>query len=191
MRKLIISCGLSGVGKSCFFEKVLPELKNTVYLVKDSLNDGMFIDDDGFVNDFKKPESEFYNKHIKMQTYNALFMIARDNLKIGNNVIIDGYFINKINTSIMNKLLSHLEKVDHDLKYVYIYCSKEELKRRIENRNRKGAWGDWVKERHLKELDERYQKAIEVANSFPFHLKLNIEDNIDNSVFKFNELINQ
>ncbi len=169
---LIIGCGLAGTGKSEFLKKLASKYDNLVYLDKDTINNAFLLD-----RDFNPKRSyDFYKEHVKLQTYKAMFEIAKDNLLLDKSVILDGYFINKLKTPLFDKLLNTLSDIPYKLKLIYFYCDKETLWERLKERK---YWRDLDKLEDKVSFDNYYEKDIEYTNNLKFDLKINTEKDIN------------
>ncbi len=178
---LIIGCGLACSGKSTFFKELARRNKNLVYIDKDVINNS-FISEKNFSND--KNNSEFYDKNIKVQTYRAMFGLAKDNLILKKSVILDGYFADKLETPLFKELLEMLNGVDYKLITVKFYCTKDVLFKRMKNRN---FWRDYDKLLNKKSFDNYYDSDSKYLNSSKFDFVLNTEKTTEELIENFKE----
>jgi hypothetical protein len=98
---LVLSVGLAGVGKSSILRQVAKMLPGCSYLDKDVINQALLIG---------QPEgyfSEYYDKHVRRQTYEVMFGVAEDALRGGlcEVALLDGQFGDKLGESYIQEHL--------------------------------------------------------------------------------------
>ena len=102
-KKIILFFGVSGVGKT-HFSKALSEEIGATYLEKDIVSDALLPKGERYF-------SPYYDAYVKDQSYEVLYALARSNLAIGKNIIIDElcsvrilliYLDHEINSELLN-----------------------------------------------------------------------------------------
>lgn len=111
----IFVCGLPGVGKSTIAQKITIEL-SAVYLSTD--NEGYIL-----FGDKRKYNDEYYKK-----LYEHMHSLAQENLKYGNNVVIDGTFLA---TEIRRMFIDLLRPIAGDIWLIYITCEESVIAKRL------------------------------------------------------------
>lgn len=170
---LVISTGLAGVGKTTHLKALSAEIANSVYLDKDVINLALLQGQEYF--------SDHYNRYVRMQSYEVMLQLAKDNLKQNKVVILDGYFGDKLSLPLFKDYLSSL---DFTTKILYFHCSGDKQLERLQQRGDKrdkekleqGKFKPYRQKeinRHLAELIERQHITINTENTQD--LKKNIE----------------
>ena len=179
---LLIPCGLAGTGKSTFLKKISSLYDNFLYIDKDSINNAFILD----IESKKRKSMDFYDEHIKMQTYIAMFALAKDNLLLGKNIILDGYFIDKFSTPFMNELINSLNDVEYNLKTIYFYCNKDILKGILSTRS---YWRDSDKLESIETFESYIEEDTSKISNIKFNLELDTEKNIELLIKEFDEFL--
>lgn len=127
---LLLGCGLPAVGKTTIMRSLQRSTPGSLYLDKDTINIALL--SEGSHAYF----SDYYNRHVRNQTYAVMFHIAKDNLAGGCPlVIMDGQFGDKFTTSLVQQPLQDLcNAVDCQVRVVYCHCSKETQLARMRSR---------------------------------------------------------
>ena len=179
---LLLSYGLAGTGKSTFLKKVSSIYDNFLYIDKDSINNAFLLE----LSSKQRKSMDFYDEHIKLQTYVAMFALAKDNLLLGKNIILDGHFIDKLNTPFIDELISTLNGIDCNIKFVYFYCDKNVLRERIKNRR---YWRDSNKLESLEAFEDYIETDSAKINDFRFDLMLDTGKNIESLIKEFDDFL--
>ena len=179
---LIIGIGLAGTGKSIILKEVASKFVNLFYIDKDDIHNSFILDK----NLEKRENKEFYDKFIRLQGYKAMFEIAKQHLIIGKNVILDGYLIDKLNTSWFEQLLKNLEDTPHQKKFIYFYCDKDLIFDRLKKRN---YWRDKNKLKDKNSFFKYYEKDSKHVQDFNFDLKLDTSKNINDVTNEFIKVV--
>ena len=145
-----IFSGLPGVGKSTIAKMLSSSTKST-YIRIDTLEHCL--------------KKQFSTPIIK-QGYELAFKLARDNLEVGNNVVIDC-----CNTTAESRLLLNSLKLAHKTKTINIEITCEDLnehKHRVNTRcttntNRYPSWDEVTKREY--EIWDDYEKVLKIDNS--------------------------
>ncbi len=132
---LLVPFGLTGVGKSTILKEFCRKYK-WVYLNKDSINEILLreYNKEGSIIKSHKMFDTFYNKFVKVQSYFLVFRLAYDNLRLGNNVVVDAYFSNKVNTKLLTNLNRIVRRVKHHTIKVLFDAPKGVVLERIKRR---------------------------------------------------------
>lgn len=167
---LILAAGLAGVGKSTLLKELHKQIANSVYIDKDVINEAMIGDN--------PRAGDYYNQHVRFQSYEVMFNIAKDNLKKNNVVILDGMFGDKLTSDILAPILNSTE---FEVKIVYCSCDVNEHHKRMLQRNnpRDNDKKDCFHEYHAKEV----KKHGEHLHLFPKQVicidtKNNLQENV-------------
>jgi len=132
---LVIGAGMAAVGKSILL-KGLAKKHNFVYIDKDLLNISFLTDiyDGKVMNKKISLNSSFFNSKVKFQTYHAMFSLAESNLSQGLNVILDGYFSDKLHVEFIKERIDSISK-KFQVILIYFTCSNNVLFKRMKQRN--------------------------------------------------------
>ncbi len=132
---LLIGAGMAGVGKSTLL-KALAKKHNFVYIDKDLLNISFLTEISNGKIASKKSSltSYFFNNNVKFQTYHAMFSLAESNLSQGLNVILDGYFSDKLDIEFIKERIDSISK-NFQVILIYFTCSNDVLFKRMKHRN--------------------------------------------------------
>jgi hypothetical protein len=157
--RLILFAGHAGTGKTTLAKRAVPLLSQKFG------HDFFFLDKDTAYGAFSSHimglltgdpadrDSPTYLQHLRDQEYSGLLDITRENLEIGNHVILVGPFTREILTGKFFQPTS-LGMPEHTVSRVaWIDLSSEEAKRRIQKRNDKrdhwklANWETYMKRR--------------------------------------------
>lgn len=157
--RLILFAGHAGTGKSTLAKRAVPLLSQKFG------HDFFFLDKDTAYGAFSSHimglltgdpadrDSPTYLQHLRDQEYSGLLDITRENLEIGNHVILVGPFTREILAGKFFQPAS-LGMPEHTVyKVAWIDLSSEEAKRRIQKRNDKrdhwklANWETYMKRR--------------------------------------------
>lgn len=165
----VVSVGLPGVGKSTILKALNQKIANSVILDKDTISLSLL---QGY-----SYASDYYNKYVKIQSYELLLTLAKDNLKSDRVVFLDGFFGDKLRWPLVSSFFS---SEDFELKVLFFYCSFHVNKNRIEERR------DPRDEEKINNFNEYYanvfpahQKELEKVAHLPINTEQPISNNID------------
>lgn len=167
---LILSTGLAGVGKTTHLREIAQLIPNCVYIDKDLINEAFL--------GTHSMQSDYYNVHVKMQTYALMIKQALSQLSLGKVVIIDGGVGGKLTSVFKN----YLDTKEFTTKVIYFHCSGETQRERVIERNAardNDKKGDaFIPYRH-KHITEHLQELAQIA-----HLSVDTEDpaNLRNNI---------
>jgi len=137
---LLIINGVPGSGKTTLSEGVLKRIY-AAYIDKDSINNGFT----------EERESEFY-QFVKRGTYKAIDNLARINLELGNNVIIDATFAREVTQEgWMRRYEEMAEETGAVFRLIRCVAPEEVIKDRLEKRGyerdrwKVEDWGEFMK----------------------------------------------
>ncbi|MEM2121581.1 MAG: adenylyltransferase/cytidyltransferase family protein, partial [Candidatus Woesearchaeota archaeon] len=135
---VILPFGLPAVGKTAILKSFCKKY-SWFYIDKDLINTVLLnvYDEEGNLVEKHEMFDDFYNKFIKVQTYFLLFNLALDNLILNNNVVIDGYFMDKYKSKLFDRLINILRKKNFIIIKVYFKASKKTIFKRMLKRNLK------------------------------------------------------
>ncbi|NGX63954.1 MAG: hypothetical protein KR126chlam6_01377 [Candidatus Anoxychlamydiales bacterium] len=173
---LLISAGLSGIGKTTILKKLNSKLLNSFYISKNLLNESLLQEKTELPDRYNM---DYYKTYVAKQSYDIMIDLAIDNLKdINRVVILDGYFGDKIGKAMFKKLF-HLEDVN--VKIIFFQCSAETEMKRLAKR-------DEQRDREkLLNFDVYYNEHIkshyDTLNNFEY-LIVNTEEDIDENINK-------
>lgn len=183
--RLLLFSGHAGTGKTTLAKRALPLLSQR------SGHDFFFLDKDtaygafsshimGLLNgDPDDRDSPIYLQHLRDQEYSGLLDITRENLELGNQVLLVGPFTREIMSGKFFRPVELGLPADTVCRIAWIDLSTDEAKRRIEARN--DARDQWK----LAHWDEYMKRRVEP----PVHPALM---RMDNGVFdaaKFDALM--
>jgi hypothetical protein len=184
--RLILFAGHAGTGKTTLAKKALP------LIVERTGEDFFFLDKDTVYGAYsahvmelttKNPndrDSPYYLKNLRDWEYAGLIAIARENLRLGVNVILVGPFSTEIQSGrIFNPQELEVPSAS-SIKIAWIDLDENEAKRRMEKR------ADPRDEYKLKHWDQYTQRRVEP----PEHKVIQRFDNLHFDESKFEELIN-
>ncbi len=120
---LIISAGLAGTGKTAHLKYLSRKVSNSVYLGKDIIS--------SILLQGKPYFSDYYNQYVKMQSYEVMLALARDNLERDTLVILDGSFGDKLTSGLLK---NYLNSQDFVTKVIYFHCSGNKQLDRLRSR---------------------------------------------------------
>ncbi|HYD03601.1 MAG TPA: nucleoside monophosphate kinase [Alphaproteobacteria bacterium] len=168
---LLISGGIAGTGKSTVLRKLAKKYK-FFYIDKDDINQSFMTKiENGKIISKDYSLDEFYQKNIRDQSYLAMFRIAQTALENGQDVILDGYFSDKIQTEYISNFLDEIKKNANVIKANF-ECSKEELQKRMMKRNKQY---DLQK---LEDFDKYYEEASKKSD-WNYDINANTEGDIE------------
>jgi predicted kinase len=156
---LILLMGVAGSGKSTLAREIIRRIQ-AVYLDNNQIADAFF------------PDTRTSSGYRKMRSgfYKALYMIAQDNLKLGNSVLLDAPHVKEAQTSQWRDFIKGLVgETDSTLVVIRCLCSENTLRTRISLR---GEARDKSKLEHWSEFLS--EQPIDPPIDFP-HLDINTE----------------
>lgn len=122
---VIFVVGTPGSGKSTLASALAAETKST-YLCSDFIAEELYGDDRA---------SEKYLR-LRDSVYDIIFRLARENLTLGNNVLIDAPMARALRyDAFVAKIRGILSLTDANLAVFRCYCSADVLRTRIQARN--------------------------------------------------------
>jgi len=132
---LVVGAGMAGVGQSTLL-KEFAKKNDFMYIDKDVVDQSFLTTiQDGVICNQKDTRSSFkYHSDVKYQTYLTMLQLAEINLSLGFNVVLDGYFSDKLQISFIKKILSELLK-EYCLIKIYFTASKKTVLSRMKQRN--------------------------------------------------------
>jgi predicted kinase len=159
--------GVAASGKTTLSKQILQKI-NSTYL------------DNNFIADAFYPDTRNGRNYMQLRPcfYNALYRIVRENLAIGNSVLLDVPHVKEIQNPQWRTFISDLvDKSQTKLIVIRCTCSEQSLKRRIEARG---------EERDKWKLDNWQEFAVEQPPDvyIPFeHLDVDTDNDLaENSV---------
>ena len=116
---LLLGCGLPAVGKTTVLRRLQRCSRGCFYMDKDTINAALLGSHDYF--------SEYYDKHVRCQTYAVMFSLARDNLQNGTELIVlDGQFGDKFLAPLIQTPLQELQReTGCSVRLIYFHCSTQ------------------------------------------------------------------
>lgn len=135
MKNLIIVASPPACGKT-FFSKILAkELRNPVYLDKDTISP---LSKKAFEigNEPYNRDGQFFKTHIRDAEYEAIMGIALESLNFNNNVIVNAPFSKELRSEeYLTNLKNRLRKLGGRLIPVWITCDIDLCHKRMFERN--------------------------------------------------------
>ncbi|SKA66214.1 Predicted kinase [Eubacterium uniforme] len=155
MKKLILVTSPPACGKSFVTRRVAKEMKNCVYLDKDSLivlSKQIFL----VAHENYNRSSDFFEEYIRDPEYDAIMQIAYEALDYNDTVFVNAPFTREIeDKEYMDKLKADLARRDTKLVVIWVHTSIEACKRRMISRNsdrdtwKLENWDEYVKSRNF------------------------------------------
>lgn len=166
--RLILVMGVAGTGKSELAKAILEQIW-AVYL------------DNNFLADAFSPESRIDQPYLAVREnlYAALYRITKENLLIGNSVLLDAPHIKQVQDPQWCRWVQQLaEEAGAWMRAIRCYCSTEVLRERLEARGEK-------RDRWNLENWETFltQEPPRVPIPFP-HLEINTEEALKANVVR-------
>jgi adenylate kinase len=190
---LILGTGICASGKTTVLREVNKRVYDTFLIDKDIIND-TFLSTVGTENTLlgrykiKGPKiqrkDDYYHRNVKFQSYQYMLEIARQNIEMGKNPIIDGNYTNEIQSGYFDELLfPFFEPIEHVTKIVHFYADENTIRKRIEEKRL---------ERDLDKIesDKSWQCFLKSQPIIPkqienySHLKVNTDEPLENCVSK-------
>jgi predicted kinase len=131
---VLVGCGLPAVGKSTVLRTLQRRSRGSLYLDKDAINAALLAG--GGKQEGSKYFSAYYDTHVRDQTYNVMFAVARDNVAADGScqlVVLDGQFGDKLSTPAIQDRLRELA-ASCTIKLVYFHCGRESQMARMRAR---------------------------------------------------------
>jgi len=164
-KRLVLVMGAPGTGKSDV-SRHLCELLGAAHLDKDLINEA-FVSCDR--------ESSFYEVHIRDQSYEAVYKLAKENLSHGVSVILDAPFLGPVKDEKWRKRIEGIAtETSSKLEIVQVLLSEETLRERLRKRNEPRdrqrleddrVWREWIeKEPPSREITWPNQSVIAFWN---------------------------
>ena len=180
MKKLSLVTSPPACGKSFVTRRVAKEMKNCVYLDKDSLivlSKQIFL----VAHENYNRSSEFFEEYIRDPEYDAIMEIAYEALEYNDTVFVNAPFTREIeDKEYMDKLKADLEKRDTKLVVIWVHATVEACKRRMISRNsdrdtwKLENWDEYIKSRNFnppKGVDDVYIFENSTDDDFKKSLK--------------------
>lgn len=169
--KLILIMGVPASGKTTIAKMVIKQIK-AVYL------------DNNFIADSFFPHTRVDKRYkkIRQSIYKSLYRITRENLILGNSVVLDVPHVTHMKDKKWRFEICKLANdANAEFKIIRCYCSKETLKKRIIERDEERD--NW-KLIHWEEFLKKEPILVEV----PFdHMDINTEENTEENIKNFLE----
>jgi len=190
MPSVIIIAGIAAVGKSTFSKILVRSIDNCVLLDKDSINESFLSTSNtsGVGSEIYRltgakisKTSNYYKTNVRLQSYQCMLRLAKDNLDCGKSVILDGNYVNEIRQGYLETVLFPFFEGIAKIKLVYVYADERVIKQRMIQRNAsrdtekiksKKAWRLFLKEQPLLPPElEKYE-----------HIKINTDVSLEQNI---------
>ena len=131
---LAIGAGLAGVGKSAILSEFAKK-QNFMYIDREDIDTSFLsiIKNGRIINNIKARDASQYRSSVKYQTYIAMLKLAKQNLRNGFNVVLDGYFADKLDPPFIKNILRQLSDDFYVVK-IYFTASKKTIWQRMKER---------------------------------------------------------
>ena len=171
---LILICGIGGSGKTTIAKELSKQIKNSIYIDKDILQDP-----------FTKSRCNHIYESIREKTYEGIYNLSIINLLLGKDVIIDAPHVKQMQDEIWKEKIKNIAKKGRSrIKVVWCYASENEVKRRLRKR---GLKRDLNKLKNWKE----FLKSEPIKVAIPFdHIYFNTEKDDISKILDFLKIKN-
>lgn len=162
---LILMMGVAGTGKSTLSREIIRRIC-AVYLDNNHVADAFFPD----------TRSSLKYQRLRSRFYKALYTITKENLKLGNSVLLDVPHVKDVQSREWRDFIKELVKqTETKLITIRCLCSESSLRARLSSRGeRRDEW----KLKHWKKF--LTQEPIKVPIPFP-HLNIDTEQSFRRS----------
>lgn len=173
--KLIITCGLTGTGKSTI-AKGLAEARGWAIVSSDEVRKGL-AKIPPTRHEYVPFQKGIYSAQFTSNTYDRMNEIAERFLREGKSVIIDASFSKKV---LRAKTYDLAKRLGAEITWVELICPEEEIKRRLDSRMRRedisdGRWEIFLQMKtSFQEINEfNDEEHVVVDTSKPKHEAVN------------------
>jgi len=137
---LVLGAGIAGSGKTTILKEVVPRVRDSLYVQKDSINDTFLMpfNHSGVIETYVpigapiSRETNHYHKYVKFQTYHSMLSLAKDNLLLGKHPMLDGNYTKEIRAGYIEKVVDpFFRKTPHRRKIVFCHAPESVIRKRL------------------------------------------------------------